>query len=325
MATVRQYFETDFSHTARIYLKVAAPDQATVDAALLCDFAGNLMFFACYVPGADRPLEFFTRLLESLEYGKTSLTFDRRIYLPSTHWFPGQLHVENKNPLVIRAQFFGEPDWIDSSHLKASTRIFIYAETQLSDEDVLKLKEHGRKIGHEVQFRSQKHADARSAVEKPLAFISYDSRDEDVAKKIAINLQRMMCPVWYDQFSLKVGHNLRDSIEAGIKSCKKCILILSQNFFSNKGWTKKEFDSVFTREILEEKHLVLPVWYDVTKHMVFEYSPSLLNVKGVDWAKLGEDEVCRQLHQVATEHLYSMSPEVVSKLGQSNPDESSPQ
>ena len=55
----------------------------------------------------------------------------------------------------------------------------------------------------------------------------------------------MMCPVWYDEFALKVGNNLRTSIEAGIKKCKKCILVLSKNFFSNSGWTKKEFDSIF--------------------------------------------------------------------------------
>jgi hypothetical protein len=70
---------------------------------------------------------------------------------------------------------------------------------------------------------------------------------------------------------------------------------LSENFFSNNGWTKKEFDSIFTREILEQKQLVLPVWYKVTKEMVYEYSPSLLNVKGLDWDMMGEEEVCKQL------------------------------
>jgi hypothetical protein len=136
----------------------------------------------------------------------------------------------------------------------------------------------------------------RSRQEVPLAFISYDSRDREVAQKIAIGLQRLMCPVWYDEFSLKVGDNLRDSIEKGLRECRKCVLVLSPNFFSNKGWTKKEFDSVFTREILEEKQLVLPVWSGVDKHKVFDYSPSLLNVKGLNWKELGDDEACRRLH-----------------------------
>jgi hypothetical protein len=117
---------------------------------------------------------------------------------------------------------------------------------------------------------------------------------------MALYLQRFLCPVWYDEFSLKIGDSLRDSIEKGLKECKKCILVLSPNFLSNKGWTKKEFDSIFTREILEEQKLVLPVWFNVSKKDVYEYSPSLLNVKGADWNSLGEEEVCRQIHNVIT-------------------------
>lgn len=64
----------------------------------------------------------------------------------------------------------------------------------------------------------------------------------------------------------------------------------------NRGWGKKEFESVFTREIIEDARLVLPVWHGVTKQQVFDYSPSLLNVKGVDWGLLGEEEVCRQIY-----------------------------
>ena len=87
-------------------------------------------------------------------------------------------------------------------------------------------------------------------MEELLAFISHDSRDKaEVARKIAIGLQRMLCPVWYDEFSLIVGANLRDSIENGLKQSRKCILVLSPHFFSNGGSTKKEFDSIFTREI----------------------------------------------------------------------------
>ena len=50
------------------------------------------------------------------------------------------------------------------------------------------------------------------------------------------------------------------------------------------------------QQILEEAQLVLPIWCGVTKEAVYEYSPSLLNVKGVDWGALGEDEVCRQIY-----------------------------
>jgi len=72
------------------------------------------------------------------------------------------------------------------------------------------------------------------------------------------------------------------------------------SFFSNNGWTKKEFDSIFTREILEDKALFLPIWYNVTKNDVYEYSPSLLNTIGIDYIQLGEKEVCSQLFDAIT-------------------------
>jgi hypothetical protein len=62
------------------------------------------------------------------------------------------------------------------------------------------------------------------------------------------------------------------------------------------GWGKKEFESIFTREIVEDARLVLPIWCGVTKQEVYDYCPSLLNVKGIDWTALGEDEVCRQIY-----------------------------
>ena len=104
-----------------------------------------------------------------------------------------------------------------------------------------------------------------------------------------------MCPVWYDEFALKVGDNLRDSLEKGQKESRKCVLVLSPNFLTNGGWTKKEFNSIFTREILEAQQRVLPVWHEVRKEQVYEYSPSLLNVKGISW-EIGSDEVCRRLY-----------------------------
>jgi hypothetical protein len=55
---------------------------------------------------------------------------------------------------------------------------------------------------------------------------------------------------------------------------------------------------VVTREVLEKTQLFLPVWHGVGKQQVYDYSPSLLNVKGLDWNQLGQDEVCRRLYLV---------------------------
>ena len=106
-----------------------------------------------------------------------------------------------------------------------------------------------------------------------------------------------MCPVWYDEFSLKVGDSLRESIEKGIKECHKCVLVLSPNFLSNTGWTKVEFNSIFTRQIMEDTNLVLPIWNGVSAKDVYEYSPSLADKVGIQWS-LGKEEVARQIYRV---------------------------
>ena len=104
-----------------------------------------------------------------------------------------------------------------------------------------------------------------------------------------------MCPVWFDEYSLKVGDKLRESIENGIKECKKCVLVLSPSFLSNNGWTKVEFNSIFTRELIEETDIILPVWHGIDKKKLYEYCPSLVNKVGVK-TDIGVEEVIRKLH-----------------------------
>jgi hypothetical protein len=299
MATIREYFDSDFGYTAKIHCRILV-GKSTVEARVLYDFAGYKAFLACYMPGESLTLTDYTNLLKAIHYG-ASLTFDGKVTLPSIQQFPGALKIHNlPNTIEVLARFHGDPNWVSTSEIATSTSVLIYSESDLGDNELLRLKDEGRALGHHVQLRSPLHAEERTLSEVPLAFISYDSRDRDFAHAIAVQLRRMMCPVWYDEFSLMVGDNLRDKIEKGLKECRKCVLILSPNFFSNGGWTRKEFDSIFTREILEQQNLVLPVWHGVTKVTVYDYSPSLLNVKGVEWT-LGEDEVCRRLSLAITD------------------------
>ncbi len=135
----------------------------------------------------------------------------------------------------------------------------------------------------------------RNKYEKPLAFISHDSRDKKaIAEPLALQLQRMMCPVWFDQYSLRVGDSLRGSIEKGLQECPKCILILTPNFLNNNGWTKVEYDSIFTRELVERQRVILPVWHNVTPEDVYKYSPILADRFGARWSE-GVEETARKL------------------------------
>lgn len=294
MASVKEYFDGDFSHTAKVHVQLdGCPGDVKV--VLLYDFSAFIAFISCYIPSPDFKLDDFIQLLEAMQLGRSQVHLDGIVNLPSAWTFPGGLQITS-SPFEMRANFHGDPEWFSYSEIAMSTRVFVYSESCLTETETLQLKAKGRELGLRVQLRSVDHARERSRMDDPLAFISHDSRDKDVARKIALGLQKLLCPVWYDEFSLEVGANLRDSIEGGLKKCEKCVLVLSPDFFSNGGWTKKEFDSIFTREILEEQQLVLPVWHGVNKKSVYEYSPSLLNVKGIDWT-LGEEEVVRQLHR----------------------------
>ena len=197
--------------------------------------------------------------------------------------------------LSVEAGFASE--LTDYNDLLFTGQIYIYSERAVSEEDRLRLQGEARNMGHKLTFRSTEYVNERSRFERPQAFICHDHRDKSsIARPLAHALQKRMCMVWFDDFSLCVGDSLRSKIEKGIKECSRCIVILTQNFLNNEGWGKREYDSVFTREIVEEQGIILPVWYGVSRNDVFQYSPVLADKVGVDW-KLGNDEVARKLVQ----------------------------
>jgi hypothetical protein len=192
-----------------------------------------------------------------------------------------------------------------------SKRAYIYSETQLSEEQLKQLQPIIHQKDLYVTFRSNDYVIKVEELQKPFAFISHDSRDKElVARPVAQGLNSKLCFVWYDEYSLKVGDRLRESIEKGIKEAKKCILIITSNFLSNPGWTKTEFDSIFTREVLFHQNIVLPIWFQVDKFAVYEYSPSLADKVALIWPekdKLPELEYKTKVEEKLSElHLAIM-------------------
>jgi hypothetical protein len=296
MATLRQYYETDLAQALKIHVTHRYGDD-DIAGTLNIDIPAHASYSSWYFPQKGRNHDYFLGFLQSLQYG--SAVFQSAppgIRLPSAKLCASDFRIDNGQQLVIEYRMFGESTWRPAASITATRRVFLYSDDDMDAESIAKLQASGEAIGHFVQFRGRAYAQRMDSMSKPIAFISHDSRDKEIARAVAINLQSRRCSVWYDEFSLMVGSNLRDSIEKGLKECKKCILVLSPNFFANAGWTKKEFDSIFTREIIEEQSLVLPIWSGVSKHEVFNYSPSLVNVLGLDWNTLGEEEVCRRLH-----------------------------
>jgi hypothetical protein len=81
-------------------------------------------------------------------------------------------------------------------------------------------------------------------------FISHASEDKAVvAKPLADMLQAKGLKVWYDEYTLSIGDNLRRSIEQGLAGSRYGIVVLSPNFFAKK-WTQLELDGLFALERL---------------------------------------------------------------------------
>ncbi len=185
----------------------------------------------------------------------------------------------------------------DARELVFTGQVYLYSERPVPEALKTRLIAEAGVAGHRLTFRSVEYIDERNKWEKPRAFISHDSRDKArIAEPIAVQLQKFMCPVSYDQFSLRVGDSLRESIEAGLKECHKCILVLTSNFLSNKGWSRREYDLIFTREIVEQKKVILPVWHEISAQDVYQFSPILADRVAVPWS-LGVEDVARTLLQ----------------------------
>jgi hypothetical protein len=263
MATLKEYFDTDFQTTLNTGGGLAFSNEETkieIQVRVHLDFNSNTKYISCYIPHDEKSFQIIEGVVNSVN---TILAIDKNLEIESG--LPGEVLFNNKD-------------------LRFSGRIFIYSESNIDFNLFNKLKEEVKLNGLFIQHRGPSFAIERSIIEKPFAFISHDSRDKElIAKPIADRLSSQACFVWYDEYSLKVGDNLRESIEKGIKDSKKCILILTKNYLKNPGWGKKEFDSIFTREMIMNEHVVLPIWYDVTKEEVFEYSPSLAGTFALIW------------------------------------------
>ena len=107
-------------------------------------------------------------------------------------------------------------------------------------------------------------------------FISHASEDkEDFVRPLADGLTARGLRVWYDEFTLKVGDRLRESIDYGLGQSRFGIAVLSPSFFS-KQWPQNELDGLVTREGAGLK-VILPVWHNITREQVEEFSPILAN------------------------------------------------
>ncbi len=112
-------------------------------------------------------------------------------------------------------------------------------------------------------------------------FIAHASEDkDDIARPLAEYLHRAGYEVWYDEFSLRAGDSLRESIDKGLASSCCGIVVLSHNFVA-KGWPRAELDGLVGLHMDGEVKQLLPIWHEMTEGEVRAFSPLLAGKRGI--------------------------------------------
>lgn len=133
-------------------------------------------------------------------------------------------------------------------------------------------------------------------------FISHASEDKEAfVAPLAQLLSRMGFRVWYDDFVLKVGDSLRQSIDKGIANSTYGLVVLSPRFLV-KGWTQRELDGLTAREIAGRKKLILPIWHGVGHEDVLRFSPTLADKVALSTDEMELEEIAEALAEILPGH-----------------------
>src|SRR6266496_252067 len=210
MATIREYFDTDARaltvHKNWTFGTKDGVALAEVIAKIAYDFEANAKYWYFYVPAMTDLSQCLGSLFTSpeLEYCRLGPDGDG-------------VYVERGHVEYSERQ--------STTTLQFTKRVHLYLDYldfDLTPENRASLVAEVLARGYYLSIRDREYAHRRSASEKPLAFISHDSRDKEAfVRELAHELAKNFCTVWYDEFSLKVGDSLRASIERGLRETKK--------------------------------------------------------------------------------------------------------
>lgn len=127
-------------------------------------------------------------------------------------------------------------------------------------------------------------------------FVSHAWEDkEDFVDDFVDALRNLGIKVWYDTTQIKWGDSMRERIDDGLRKSRFGVAILSPNYIAeNKYWTKAELDGLFQLESVNGKTL-LPIWHNLTKQQVMNYSPIIANKKAMTTALMTAQEIAEEL------------------------------
>lgn len=127
-------------------------------------------------------------------------------------------------------------------------------------------------------------------------FVSHAWEDKaDFVEAFVQALKDREIKVWYDKSKIKWGDSMRARIDDGLRKSKFGVAILSPNYLAEgKYWTKAELDGLFQMESINGKTL-LPIWHNLTKKQVMDYSPILASKLAMTTATMTAEEIADEL------------------------------
>lgn len=150
-------------------------------------------------------------------------------------------------------------------------------------------------------------------------FICHATEDK---QRIATNLATALCrkglEVWYDDFSLKIGDSLIDSINKGIAECDYGIVIISPNFL-NKRWSNDEMKALQIKQRISGKNIILPIWFEIGAETIAKNYPLLSDTVALSTDKMSLDSIVDKLWgeiYSADVDLHKIAPTSIAKLDQ---------
>jgi hypothetical protein len=229
-----------------------------------------------------------------------------------------QKNVDSTNRLSKAAIKQGERHWADIARAKERTALVARLAEEKRNE-LVKVEQELRvvykSLGQDTLFSqtlsetdmAKDSTQVGSESEGPSGgyayhvFISHAFEDKnDIVRPMATALQDLFLKVWYDEWRIKVGDGLRESIDRGVLNSRFGIVVLSPSFLAKHKWTTYELDSLFTREI-EMGKVILPLWHKVTKNEVLSFSPKLADKIALNTAVMTIDEIALEIALVVSE------------------------
>ena len=130
-------------------------------------------------------------------------------------------------------------------------------------------------------------------------FVSHAYEDkESFVDEFVEALRGQGLKVWYDTDKLKWGDSMREKIDRGLAKSKYGVVILSPNYIAeHKYWTKAELNGLFQVETVNGK-TILPIWHNLTKKQVVEYSPIIADRKAMTTASMTPEEIAAELKEL---------------------------